>query len=233
MSYLEVKNLEKSYSNGSITTKVVDDISVEIEKGEVCVILGPSGSGKSTFLNIIGGLDQVDKGTIVVDGVTISGMKSKELIEYRRKYLAFIFQFYNLVPDLTVKENILVCEYLAKDPLNVDELLEMVGLTEHQNKFPSQLSGGQQQRCAIARALIKNPRVLLCDEPTGALDYKTSKEMLVLLQKVNRLYGTTMCIVTHNEAIKYMAHHVLHIRDGKIAKDYRNETLVEAEELTW
>ena len=197
----------------------------------MCVIQGTSGSGKSTLLNCIGGLDTIESGSIKVDGTEIAGMKADELSDYRRDYLGFIFQFYNLVPNLTVRENIQVCEYLTDQPLNMDELLEILGLTEHQNKFPAQLSGGQQQRCAIARALIKNPKLLLCDEPTGALDSKTSRDILILLEKINATYGTTMLIVTHNNSIKNMVDQVVIVKDGQIRKDYYNETKVLAAEL--
>jgi hypothetical protein len=197
----------------------------------MCVIQGTSGSGKSTLLNCIGGLDTIESGSIKVDGTEIAGMKADELSDYRRDYLGFIFQFYNLVPNLTVRENIQICEYLTDQPLNMDELLEILGLTEHQNKFPAQLSGGQQQRCAIARALIKNPKLLLCDEPTGALDSKTSRDILILLEKINATYGTTMLIVTHNNSIKNMVDQVVIVKDGQIRKDYYNETKVPAAEL--
>ena len=197
----------------------------------MCVIQGTSGSGKSTLLNCIGGLDSMDSGSVKVDGQEIFGLKPAQLADYRRDNLGFIFQFYNLVPNLTVRENIQVCEYLSKQPLDMDELLETLGLTEHQNKFPSQLSGGQQQRCAIARALIKNPKLLLCDEPTGALDSKTSKDILILLEEVNQKYGTTMLIVTHNNAIKNMVHKVLVVKDGQIKREYENDTRVPAAEL--
>lgn len=197
----------------------------------MCVIQGTSGSGKSTLLNCIGGLDEMDSGSVTVDGQEIFGLKSNQLSEYRRDNLGFVFQFYNLVPNLTVRENIRVCEYLTNDPLDMDELLETLGLTEHQNKFPSQLSGGQQQRCAIARALIKNPKLLLCDEPTGALDSKTSRDILVLLEKINEKYGTTMLIVTHNNSIKNMVHKVIFLKDGLVTKDYENEVRVPAAQL--
>ena len=197
----------------------------------MCVIQGTSGSGKSTLLNCIGGLDTMDSGSVKVDGQEIFGMKSAQLADYRRGNLGFIFQFYNLVPNLTVRENIQVCEYLSNNPLNMEELLETLGLVEHQKKFPSQLSGGQQQRCAIARALIKNPKLLLCDEPTGALDSKTSRDILMLLEKINEKYGTTMLIVTHNNSIKNMVHQVIYLKDGLIQRDYCNETRVSAAEL--
>lgn len=229
--YLEVKNVKKSYGKDESYVQVLKGITVSVEKGRMCVIQGTSGSGKSTLLNCIGGLDEMDSGSVKVDGKEIFGLKSDALSDYRRDNLGFIFQFYNLVPNLTVRENIQVCEYLSDNPLDMDELLETIGLTEHQNKFPSQLSGGQQQRCAIARALIKNPKLLLCDEPTGALDSKTSRDILVLLEKINEKYGTTMLIVTHNNSIKNMVHQVIIIKDGIIKKDYLNETRVPAAEL--
>ena len=212
--YLEVKDLKKSYGEGGGYVQVLKEITAGVEQGEMCVIQGTSGSGKSTLLNCIGGLDTVDSGSIVVDGQEVAGLNSKALSNYRREKLGFIFQFYNLVPNLTVKENI-----------------QVLGLTEHQNKFPAQLSGGQQQRCAIARALIKNPSLLLCDEPTGALDSRTSRDILILLEDINRQYGTTMLIVTHNNSIKNMVHQVIMIKDGQISKNYRNEKRVPAAEL--
>mgnify|MGYP002763263740 FL=1 len=229
--YLEVSDVKKSYGEGGSYIQVLKGVSLQVKQGDMCVIQGTSGSGKSTLLNCIGGLDTIEAGSIKVDGTEIAGMKADELSDYRRDYLGFIFQFYNLVPNLTVRENIQVCEYLTDQPLNMDELLEILGLTEHQNKFPAQLSGGQQQRCAIARALIKNPKLLLCDEPTGALDSKTSRDILILLEKINATYGTTMLIVTHNNSIKNMVDQVVIVKDGQIRKDYYNETKVPAAEL--
>ena len=229
--YLEVKDMIKSYGENGSYIQVLKGITTGLDRGKMCVIQGTSGSGKSTFLNCIGGLDTLDSGSIKVDGKEVAGLKQDALSDYRRDNLGFIFQFYNLVPNLTVKENIQVCEYLTDNPLNMEELLETLGLTEHQNKFPSQLSGGQQQRCAIARALIKKPKLLLCDEPTGALDSKTSRDILVLLEEINRIYGTTMLIVTHNNSIKNMVHKVIVIKDGQISKEYENETRVPAAEL--
>lgn len=229
--YLEVSDVKKSYGEGGSYIQVLKGVSLQVKQGDMCVIQGTSGSGKSTLLNCIGGLDTIESGSIKVDGTEIAGMKADELSDYRRDYLGFIFQFYNLVPNLTVRENIQVCEYLADQPLDMDELLEILGLTEHQNKFPAQLSGGQQQRCAIARALIKNPKLLLCDEPTGALDSKTSRDILILLEKINATYGTTMLIVTHNNSIKNMVDQVVIVKDGQIRKDYYNETKVPAAEL--
>lgn len=229
--YLEVSGVKKSYGEGGSYVQVLKGINTGVEKGQMCVIQGTSGSGKSTLLNCIGGIDTMDSGSIKVDGTEIFGMTSDQLADYRRDNLGFIFQFYNLVPNLTVRENIQVCEYLTDDPLPMDDLIETLGLTEHQNKFPSQLSGGQQQRCAIARALVKNPKLLLCDEPTGALDSKTSRDILVLLEEINEKYGTTMLIVTHNNSIKNMVHKVIFIKDGLVSKEYENEVRVPASEL--
>lgn len=229
--YLEVNNLKKSYGEGGSYMEVLKGVSVSVEKGDMCIIQGTSGSGKSTLLNCIGGLDVMNSGSIKVDGKEIFGLSQEKLSDYRRENLGFIFQFYNLVPNLTVKENIQVCEYLSDHSMDIDELMETLGLTEHQDKFPSQLSGGQQQRCAIARALIKNPKLLLCDEPTGALDSKTSRDILILLEEVNKKYGTTMLIVTHNNSIKNMVDQVIFLKDGQIKKNYRNEKKVPAAEL--
>lgn len=222
--YLEIKEIKKSYGEGDSYNQVLKGVSLQVKEGQMCVIQGTSGSGKSTLLNTIGGLDTVDSGSIIVDGKEIVGLKNDDLSDYRKENLGFIFQFYNLVPNLTVRENIEVCKYLTDNPLDMDDLLEILGLTEHQNKLPSQLSGGQQQRTAIARALIKNPKLLLCDEPTGALDSKTSRDILVLLEEINAKYNTTMLIVTHNNSIKNMVHKVVIIKDGQISKDYENET---------
>ncbi len=229
--YLEIKDVKKSYGKDSSYIQVLKGVTTGVEQGQMCVIQGTSGSGKSTLLNCIGGLDTMDSGSVKVDGKEVFGLKGKALSDYRRDNLGFIFQFYNLVPNLTVRENIQVCEYISGNPLDIDELLDTLGLTEHQNKFPSQLSGGQQQRCAIARALVKNPKLLLCDEPTGALDSKTSRDILILLEKINEKYGTTMLIVTHNNSIKNMVHKVIIIKDGLVKKDYENETRVPAAEL--
>ncbi|SEW05700.1 putative ABC transport system ATP-binding protein [Ruminococcaceae bacterium KH2T8] len=229
--YIETKDLKKSYGEGGSFVQVLKGVDIRIERGEMCVIQGTSGSGKSTLLNCLGGLDSVDSGIVSVAGTNVETLKGEKLADYRRKNLGFIFQFYNLVPNLTVKENIQVCEYLSKDPMNIDELLDVLGMTDHKDKFPAQLSGGQQQRCAIARALVKNPKVLLCDEPTGALDSKTSRDILMLLEKINKTYNTTMIIVTHNNSIKNMVDHVIYLKDGEVSKDYRNEVKVPAAEL--
>ncbi len=229
--HVEIKDLKKSYGEGGSFTQVLKGVSLGIGEGEMCVIQGTSGSGKSTLLNCIGGLDTVDSGSISVAGKEISGLKGEKLSDYRRDNLGFIFQFYNLVPNLTVRENVEVCKYLSGAPLDIDELLDILGIREHENKFPAQLSGGQQQRCAIARALVKNPKLLLCDEPTGALDSKTSRDILVLLEEINQKYNTTMIIVTHNNSIKNMVDHVIYLKDGEIHKNYMNDAKVPAREL--
>jgi len=229
--YIEVKDLKKAYGEGGSYNAVLKGVNASIEQGEMCVIQGTSGSGKSTLLNCIGGLETIDAGSCIVDGLDISKLSKNDLAEYRREYLGFIFQFYNLVPNLTVRENIEVCRYLTNNPLDIDDLLTTLGLMEHADKFPSELSGGQQQRTAIARALIKNPKLLLCDEPTGALDSKTSRDILVLLEKLNEKYKTTMLIVTHNNSIKNMVHRVIFIKDGEVSKTYTNETRVCARDL--
>ena len=230
---LELRNIKKSYGEGGNRVEVLKDISLEIEKGEFVVLLGPSGSGKSTLLNIIGGIDTADSGKIIIREKSMSEMDEKTLTSYRREHLGYIFQMYNLIPNLTVRENIEVGAYLSKNPLNIDEIISVLGLSEHQDKVPSQLSGGQQQRCAIGRAIVKNPDILLCDEPTGALDYNTSKEILALIEEVNQKYGNTVIMVTHNDAIKNMADYVVKLRDGVIRKSYRNEVKMTAAELDW
>lgn len=231
--FIEVKNLDKIYELGENSIKVLNDVSFQLEKGELCTLLGPSGSGKSTLLNAIGGLEKVERGEIIIDGTDIAKLKNMALTEYRRQKLGFVFQFYNLIPDLNVKENIEVGANISKDPINVEELLNDLGLWEHKDKFPKQLSGGQQQRCAIGRALVKKPAVLLCDEPTGALDYKTSKEILALIERVNKEYKTTIIIATHNEEITGMAKRIVRLKDGKINADIVNENIKNAEELEW
>ena len=231
--FLEIKGIRKSFGKGENRIEVLKGVDLGIEKGEFCVLLGPSGSGKSTLLNIIGGIDQADAGEICIAGERMAAMKEKRLTQYRRKHLGYIFQMYNLIPNLTVRENVEVGAYLSDRPLDVDELLHILGLYEHRNKLPNQLSGGQQQRTAIGRAIVKNPDILLCDEPTGALDYNTSKEILKLIETVNQKYGNTIVMVTHNDAIKHMADHVVHFKDGQIRKSYQNEVKVVAQELEW
>ena len=231
--FLEIKQIKKAFGQGDSRVEVLRGIDLSLKQGEFCVLLGPSGSGKSTLLNIIGGIDGADSGEIVIDGEPMSHMNEKQLTMYRRKHLGYIFQMYNLIPNLTVRENIEVGAYLSDKALDVDELLRLLGLWEHRGKVPSQLSGGQQQRTAIGRAVVKNPDILLCDEPTGALDYKTSKEILKLIEQVNKTYGNTIIMVTHNDAIKFMADTVMRLRDGAIRDTVRNERRVSAEELEW
>ena len=231
--FLEIRGIKKSFGTGDSRVNVLKGLDLNIEKGEFCVLLGPSGSGKSTLLNIIGGIDNADEGYIAINGERTEDMTEKKLSLYRRKHLGYIFQMYNLIPNLTVRENIEVGAYLSDHPLDVDELLHTLGLYEHQKKLPNQLSGGQQQRTAIGRAIVKNPDILLCDEPTGALDYHTSKEILKLIETVNQRYGNTIIMVTHNDAIKDMADRVVKLRDGMIRKNYRNEVKIPAIDLEW
>ena len=232
-AFLSITDLRKSYGSGDMQVEVLKGITTQVAKGEICVLFGPSGSGKSTFLNLVGGLEPADFGTIKVGETDITQLRDRDLVEYRRRELGFIFQFYNLVPDLTIRENIEVTQFLSADPLPIDDLIKSLGLWEHRNKFPNQVSGGQQQRCAIGRALVKNPSLLLCDEPTGALDYKTSKEILELMERVNREYGCTMVIVTHNDAIRHMSHHILRLRDGALVEDMPNAHILPVSEITW
>lgn len=231
--FLEIKDIKKHFGEGESRVDVLKGIDLELEKGEICVLLGPSGSGKSTLLNIIGGIDSADSGYIAINGEKTADMNEKRLTAYRRKHLGYIFQMYNLIPNLNIKENVEVGGYLSDRPLDTDELLKTLGLYEHRHKLPNQLSGGQQQRTSIGRAIIKNPDILLCDEPTGALDYNTSKEILKLIEEVNRKYGCTVIMVTHNDAIKSMADRVIKLRDGQIRKNYLNETKIPAAELEW
>ena len=231
--FLEIRGIKKSFGTGDSCVNVLKGLDLNIEKGEFCVLLGPSGSGKSTLLNIIGGIDGADEGSITIEGERLEDMTEKKLSLYRRKHLGYIFQMYNLITNLTVRENIEVGAYLSEQPLDVDELLHTLGLYEHQRKLPNQLSGGQQQRTAIGRAIVKNPDILLCDEPTGALDYHTSKEILKLIETVNQRYGNTIIMVTHNDAIKDMADRVVKLRDGMIRKNYRNEVKIPAIDLEW
>ena len=231
--FLEIHNLKKSYGDGESRAEVLRGIDFSVAKGEICVLLGPSGSGKSTLLNIIGGIDDADEGYISIEGEKTADMNEKTLTKYRRKHLGYVFQMYNLIPNLNVKENVEVGAYLSDKALDIDDLLKTLGLYEHRHKLPNQLSGGQQQRTAIGRAIVKNPDILLCDEPTGALDYNTSKEILKLIQEVNQKYGNTVIMVTHNDAIKNMADRVVKLRDGQIRKNYVNETKISAEDLDW
>jgi putative ABC transport system ATP-binding protein len=231
--FLEITGIRKSFGAGDSRVEVLKGIDLSIEKGEFCVLLGPSGSGKSTLLNIIGGIDTPDSGDISIRGEKMADMNERRLTIYRRKHLGYIFQMYNLIPNLTVRENIEVGAYLSDKPLEIDELLHTLGLFEHRRKLPNQLSGGQQQRCAIGRAIVKNPDILLCDEPTGALDYNTSKDILTLIETVNQKYGNTVIMVTHNDPLRQMADRVVRLHDGGIRKNYLNEHKMKASEIEW
>ncbi|QHQ63241.1 ATP-binding cassette domain-containing protein [Anaerocolumna sedimenticola] len=231
--FIEISNLKKSYTSGLVKTEILKGIGMELNKGEIGVILGPSGSGKSTLINIIGGIDRCDSGQILIDGLEINSLNDEKLTDYRRKDIGFIFQFYNLVPNLTVGENIEVVSNISKSPLNTDEVLASVGMTDKKFRFPRELSGGEQQRVSIARAIVKNPKLLLCDEPTGALDFSTSRSILQLLQQVNKKYGTTILMITHNTAIAAMANRVYKVRSGEIAEILINEKTIPAERIEW
>ena len=231
--FIEIKGIKRSFGEGESRVEVLKGIDLGIEKGEFCVLLGPSGSGKTTLLNILGGIYRADEGYIAIGGERMEDMNEKALTRYRRKHLGYVFQMYNLIPNLNIKENIETGAYLSDNPLDVDELLKVLGLYEHRHKLPNQLSGGQQQRTAIGRAVVKNPDILLCDEPTGALDYNTSKEILKLIEEVNKKYGNTVVMVTHNDAIKHMADRVVKLHDGKIRENHKNSSKVSATELDW
>ena len=231
--FLQLNQIKKSFGKGDNRIEVLKGIDLSVEKGEFCVLLGPSGSGKSTLLNILGGIDRADSGDILIGGERMADMNEKALTLYRRRHLGYIFQMYNLIPNLTVRENIEVGAYLSRQALDVDELLQVLGLWEHRSKLPNQLSGGQQQRTSIGRAIVKNPDILLCDEPTGALDYNTSKEILKLIETVNQKYGNTVIMVTHNDAIRLMADRVVKLRDGQIRSNTVNAAKVPAQDLEW
>lgn len=230
---LSLKNVHKSFKNGEESIEVLKGIDLDIEKGSINVMLGPSGSGKSTLLNIIGAIEPIDSGSVVMQGETLEKMKEKALTEYRRKYLGYVFQSYNLIQSLTVRENIEVGAYLGSNPLNSDDLIKSLGLWDHKDKFPVQLSGGQMQRTSIGRAIIKNPALLLCDEPTGALDYGTSKEIIKLLEDINEEYKTTILMVTHNTELAKIADRIVTLHDGKIGSDVKNEEKIDATKLNW
>ncbi len=231
--FIEIEGIKKHYGESESRVEVLQGIDISLEKGEFCVLLGPSGSGKSTLLNIIGGIDQADAGSISINGERTEDMNEKRLTLYRRRHLGYIFQQYNLIPNLSVRENIEVGAYMSETPLDVDELMKTLGIYEQRNKLPNQLSGGQQQRTSIGRAIVKNPDILLCDEPTGALDYNTSREILGLIETVNQKYGSTVIMVTHNEAIRFMADRVIKLRDGRIRDNERNASKLSANELEW
>lgn len=231
--FLEIVDLKKGFGSGETRQEVLRGMNFSVAKGEFCVLLGPSGSGKSTLLNIIGGIDSADSGYISINGDKLEELGEKKLTQYRRKHLGYVFQMYNLIANLNVKENIEVGAYLSDSPLDIDDLLHTLGLYEHRHKLPNQLSGGQQQRVSIGRAIVKNPDILLCDEPTGALDYHTSKEILKLIEKVNLKYGNTIIMVTHNDAIKDMADRVVKLKDGGIRSNILNKSKIPAAELEW
>ncbi|MGI6548583.1 MAG: ABC transporter ATP-binding protein [Syntrophomonadales bacterium] len=231
--FIDVSGLKKSYTSGVVRNEVLKGVGMKLDKGEIGVILGPSGSGKTTLMNIIGGIDRGDSGKVMVDGVEINNLNDDQLTEYRRRDIGFVFQFYNLVPNLTVGENIEVVSNISKMPLNTDEVLAAVDMQDKKPRFPRELSGGEQQRVSIARAIVKNPQLLLCDEPTGALDYYTSRSILKLLQQVNQQYGTTILMITHNAAIAAMANRVFKLRSGEIAEDTVNQMTVPAERIEW
>ena len=231
--FLEIRDLKKSFGTGEARQDVLRGMDFTVKKGEFCVLLGPSGSGKSTLLNIIGGIDTPDSGYVSINGDKLDDMNEHQLTLYRRKHLGYVFQMYNLIPNLNVKENIEVGAYLSDKPLDVEEVISTLGLKEHKYKYPSQLSGGQQQRVSIGRAVVKNPDILMCDEPTGALDYKTSKEILALIEDCNKKYVSTVIMVTHNEAIRYMADHVIKLRDGVVRHNDLNDNKIPASELEW
>ena len=231
--FVEFQNVSKVYTMGEVKINALHDASFEIERGEVCVIVGPSGAGKTTLLNILGGMDQLSEGKVTVDGKEVSAYKEKELTSYRRYDVGFVFQFYNLIGNLTALENVEMATQLSKDPLDPMEMLKLVGLEERALNFPSQLSGGEQQRVSIARALAKNPKLLLCDEPTGALDYVTGKQILKLLQDTSRKTSMTVVIITHNSALTAMADRVIKVKNGTVVEMRRNENATPVEEIEW
>lgn len=231
--FIRVENLKKSYKTGEVNTQVLKGVEMQLDKGEIGVILGPSGSGKSTLLNIIGGIDRCDSGMVLIDNIEINKLSDSKLTDYRRDKIGFIFQFYNLIPNLTVGENIEVVSNISKSPLHTDEVLNAVGMLDKKYRFPRELSGGEQQRVSIARAVVKNPKLLLCDEPTGALDFTTSREILKLLQQINKDFGTTILMITHNTAISDMANRVFRVRSGEIIERKVNERVISAERIEW
>ena len=230
---IHCKNLKKVFKNGNDYFYALNNVNMDIKEKEICVIVGPAGSGKTTLLNVLGGVDTVDSGEIIVGGEVISKNDLNSLTEYRRQNIGFVFQFYNLIPDLTVYENVESVKDISYDSIEIDEVLANVGMLEYKNKFPNELSGGQQQRVSIARAVVKKPKILLCDEPTGALDYKTSKDVLKLIEKINKLYGTTVVIITHNSALTQMANRVIRLRSGEIVEEIVNEDIIPAERIEW
>lgn len=233
MAYIEFRDVQKVYGTGNAQVRALDGVSFAVEKGEFVVLLGSSGAGKTTLLNMLGGMDTITGGTILFDGRDISHLSAMEMAKYRRLDVGFVFQFYNLIPNLTALENIEIAAQLCRDPIPAAKALDMVGLSDRARNFPAQLSGGEQQRIAIARALAKNPRLLLCDEPTGALDYVTGKAVLKLLYDLSKARGTTVIIITHNQAIAPMADRIIRIKSGQIRSNVRNETIVPIDSIEW
>jgi len=233
MAYVEFQNVSKVYQSGDVRIDALKDVGFTIEKGEICVIVGQSGAGKTTLLNILGGMDKLTSGRILLDGKDISGFNKRQMATYRRRDIGFVFQFYNLIPNLTALENVEIASQLSKDPMNPTDVLDKVGLTDRADNFPAQLSGGEQQRVSIARALAKNPKLLLCDEPTGALDYETGKQILQILQDCSRQRGMTVIIITHNSALTAMADRVIRVRSGQISSVTVNENAVPISEIEW
>ncbi len=233
MAFIEFQNVDKIYQSGDVKVHALRDASFTVEKGEICVIVGQSGAGKTTLLNILGGMDTATDGKVFLDGVEVSAFKKRQLAAYRRNDVGFVFQFYNLIPNLTALENVEIASQLCREPLDPATVLADVGLAERSNNFPAQLSGGEQQRVAIARALAKNPKLLLCDEPTGALDYQTGKAILKLLQDASRKTGMTVLIITHNSALTAMADRVIRVKSGRIAEERMNQEIVPVEQIEW
>ena len=231
--YIHFENVVKCYGNGSAKVEALQGVTFDIDQGEFCVLLGSSGAGKTTLLNMLGGMDAVTSGTITFNGKVISGLNPMELVEYRRHDVGFVFQFYNLIPNLTAKENVEIAAMLCKDPIPADQALDLVGLSHRMDNFPAQLSGGEQQRVAIARALAKNPNLLLCDEPTGALDYQTGKSVLKLIYDLSRKNHMTVIIITHNQAIAPMADRIIRIKNGQILSNERNQNPIPIERIEW
>ena len=230
---IEVNNLGKTFQMGETAFQALREVEFSVERGEIVTILGPSGSGKSTLLNVVGGIERADSGSLLVDGTDITKLSDAELTQYRRDNIGFVFQFYNLIPNLTVQENVEASTHIAKHPLDIAKILQAVGMYDKRDKFPSELSGGEQQRVSIARAVAKNPALLLCDEPTGALDYATSKEILKLLEWIQQTYNTTILLITHNPAIQNMSDRIIRVRSGQIVENRLNDNKIPAEKVEW
>lgn len=233
MAYIEMKDVKKQYRMGEVVIDALSGVNFSVEQGELCVVVGPSGAGKTTLLNILGGMDTATSGEVIVDGTHVENYSTKQLTLYRRSTVGFVFQFYNLVQNLTARENVELAAEICRDPLDADTVLDEVGLADRKNNFPAQLSGGEQQRVSIARALAKNPKILLCDEPTGALDYKTGKQVLALLQATCRKQGRTVIVITHNSALAAMADRVIRINSGRVIDQTVNPNPTPVERIEW